>query len=228
MNFFFILSLLTVTARAAIVDGTDNVIKIQKIEGYLYFQKCRLVERQATDCRLLNPDYGLQEADFTRLHKILATKSERASASHRLMRSLEWGLIALTTVTVLVTMHKLHKKGVVKIFRKHDHHHHHDHGLWHRLSQYFPSFDFRQMITFFFRDQQWLLPILTTQIAAFVANRQKWMNDTDKKTIYEFLQAELQNLGRGVEGDIYVRSLSAIEFMIYEVIRLKRVEENEK
>ena len=227
MKFFFIFSLLTATAQAAIVDGTDNIIRIQRIEGYLHFQRCRLLQEQVTDCRLLNPDHGLEEMDFARLREILAIKSKHASASHRLMRNIEWGLIALTTVTILVAGHKLYQKGVIKLFRKHDHH---DHGLWHRLSQYFPSLDFKQAITFFFRDQQWLLPTITSQVAAFVASHQKRVNNADKRTIYEFLQTELQNISRGSESDgkIYVRSLSTIEFMIYEVIRLKRVAENEK
>ena len=107
-----------------------------------------------------------------------------------------------------------------------DHHHHHHHGLWKRISSHFPRFDWAAGGRFFFREQQWVLPTWLAQLLAIVAVGQGGRANLDKKTVYEFLQTEILQLTASSAQTvvIHVRSITAVEFMLYEVMRLRQAE----
>ena len=108
--------------------------------------------------------------------------------------------------------------------------HHHHHGLWERISAYFPRFDIDGGKRFFFREQQWRMPTLLAQVLAIVATGQKSRANLDKKMVYEFLQTEILQLSAVQDSAlvINVRSITAIEFMLYEIMRLRQAELEEQ
>lgn len=226
---FIFTLLLSSPLQALIVDDTGHAIEITYRDGYYYFSKCTFAGEppKLSACRTLNAE-GLRQHDFERLRQRLQVKAERAEKSAALMRKIEWGVVAVTALTVLLTVSKLHREKILRLFGTadhHHHHHHHHHGIWERISAYFPRFDAAAGGRFFFKEQQWRLPTFIAQLMAIIAVDQKGRADLDKRAVYEFLRTEVLHLSTGAPGNVHVRSLTAVEFMIYEVMRLAEVEE---
>ena len=219
--------LLTSPLHALLVDTSGYAIETAQRDGYYFFSRCRF-DAQATavqrlsDCQPLNAE-GLQTQDFDLLQQRLQTKAARAERSATHLQKIKWGLLALTTVSVLLTVRKLHKEKILRMLGGGCDGHHH-HGLWGQISSYFPRFDVAAAGRFLFREQQWRVPTLLAQVLAIVAAGQKSRADLDKRTVYEFLQTEILQLStaQGHAVVINVRSITAIEFMIYEIMRLRQ------
>lgn len=227
--FFTSMLLLTSPLYALLVDASGYAIETTYRDGNYFFARCRF-EATATPrlsaCQPLNAGNGLQQEDFALLQQHLQAKAKRAERGAAQMQKIKWGLIALTTVTVLLTVRKLHKEKVLQLLGGGccKHHHHHHHSLWERIAQYFPRLDAKGAGRFFFREQQWIVPTMLAQVLAIVAAGQKSHADLDKKTVYEFLQAEILQLSTAHDRElvINVRSITAIEFMLYEIMRLRQ------
>ncbi len=234
--FFIFALLLTSPLHALLVDTSGNAIEVTYRDSYYFFSRCRF-DAQATaaqrlsDCQLLNADNGLRQQDFELLHQRLQAKAERVERSAARLQQIKWGLIALTSLSVLLTVRKLHKEKVLQMLGGAccDGHHHH-HGLWKRISAHFPRFDVAGGGRFFFREQQWRMPTLLAQVLAIVATGQKSRANLDKKMVYEFLQTEILQLSAVQDSAlvINVRSITAIEFMLYEIMRLRQAELEEQ
>lgn len=216
--------------QAVVVDGSGRAIATTYRDGYYFFARCNFdaqatVGQQLSACQPLNANNGLQQQSFALLQQRLAAKAAQAERSAARLRKLQWGLMAITAVTVLLTMRKLHKAKVLQVLASGADHHHH-HGLWERISSYFPRFDLTAGWSFFFREQQWIAPTMLAQLLAVVAVGQKGRADLDKKTVYEFLQTEILQftVSSAQTVIIHVRSITAVEFMIYEVMRLQQAE----
>ncbi len=222
--------LLTSPLYALLTDGGDYAIKTTYRDGYYFFARCHykaqsaMTAQRLSACRPLNTE-GLRSQDFELLQQRLQTKADHATHSAALWQKIRWGLLALTTTSVLLTVRKLHQEKVIQMLGKSaacNHHHHH--GLWQRITAYLPHFSITKAGRFFFREQQWRAPTLSAQILAIVVAGQKSQTDLDKKTLYEFLQTEILQLSIAQNDApvINVRSVTAIEFMLYEVMRLQQ------
>ena len=226
--------LLTSPLQALLVDTSGNAIEITYRDGYYFFARCRFdapatAAQPLSDCQPLNADNGLRQQDFALLHRRLQAKAERAERRAARWQQVKWGLLALTSLTVLLTVRKLHQEKILQMLggAGDGHHHHH---LWKRISAYFPRFDVAGGRYFFFREQQWRVPTLLAQVLAIIATRQKSHANLDKRTVYEFLQTEILQLSAGQDSTlvINVRSITAIEFMLYEIMRLRQAELEEQ
>ena len=227
---------LTAPLRAVVVvDGSERAIVTSYHDGYYFFERCHFdaqatAGQQLSACQPLNADNGIQQSDFALLQQRLMTKAEQAEHNANHLRKLQWGLMALAAVTVLLTVRKLYKEKILQVLDAccaDPHHHHHRHGLWERITSHFPRFDRAAGGKFFFRDQQWLMPTFLAQLLAIVAVGQRGQAKLDKKTVYEFLQTEILQLTASSNAQkvvIHVRSITAVEFMLYEVMRLRQAE----
>ena len=232
---------LTTPLQAVVVDDSGRAIATTYRDGYYFFARCNFdaqatTGQQLSACQPLNANNGLQQQDFALLQQRLTAKTTQAERNADRLRKLQWGLIALTTVTVLLTVRKLYKDKVMHVLEScckdphHHHHHHHDHhhnhGFWKHLWASLPRFDLDAGKKFFFREHQWLAPTLLSQLLAIVTVGQREQATLDKKTVYEFLQTEILQLkaSNAQTVVIHVRSITAVEFMIYEVMRLQQAE----
>ncbi len=230
--FIFTMLLLTSPLHALLVDDSGYAIKTTYRDGHYFFARCRFAPlvtaaQRLSDCQPLHTE-GLQAQDFASLHQRLLAKAERAERSAGRLQKVAWGLMAVTAVSVLLTVRKLHQEKVLQMLAGAGHGHHH--GLWERISAYFPRFDAARAKRFFFREQQWRVPTLVAQLLAIITARQESHANLDKKTVYEFLQTEILQLTAVQDSAlvINVRSLTAIEFMLYEIMRLRQAELEEQ
>ena len=167
---FIFMLLLTSPLHALLIDSGGYAIETTRRDGYYFFSRCRY-DAQATaaprlsDCQPLNAE-GLQTQDFELLQQRLQMKAARAERSATHLQKIKWGLLALTTVGVLLTVRKLHKEKILQMLGGGCDSHH---GLWGRVSSYFPRFDAAAAGRFFFREQQWRVPTLLAQVLAIVA-----------------------------------------------------------
>ena len=224
---FIFTLLLTSPLHALLVDNSGQAIKTTYRDGYYFFARCHFdatAAQRLSECQPLNVDNGLQQEDLALLHQRLQAKAERAERSAAQMQKIKWALISLTAVSVLLTIRKLYKEKIWQMLGDSCCDGHHHHGLWERISAHVPRFDFNGARRFFFREQQWRMPTLLAQVLAIFMVRQKSQADFDKKTVYEFLQTEILQLSNTQDDTliINVRSITSIEFMLYEIIRLRQ------
>ena len=231
--FFISMLLLTSPLHALLVDSSGYAIETTYRDGYYFFARCRFdatAVPRLSACQPLNAEHGLQQQDFASLHQRLQAKAEGATHSATRIQQIKWGMIALTTVTVLLTVRKLHKEKVLQVIGDACDGHHHHHGLWKRISAYFPRFDVAGAKRFFFREQQWRVPTLLAQVLAIFTAGQTSHASRAKKTVYEFLQTEILQISTMQDSAllINVRSVTAVEFMLYEIMRLRQAKLEEQ
>ena len=217
MKKFFIILIVATNSSAMFVDDSDYFISVEDVANRRYFHKCH---RPTSTCHPLTPE-GLQSEDFARLATILNNKHDEALAGQDFGAKLEKSAIALLALTATLTVYRLYRRGAIRLVTKC---HKCTHGMWHKLRDHLPRLDLGLTKKFFFNDNSWLLPTIVAETLAIVAGGQVIDNNVSQQTVYQFLQAELVNLQEISANDekVVVRSVSAIEFMIYEIVRLQR------
>lgn len=213
----FIVLIIAANNSAMFIDDSNHFIRIKDVDDRRYFYKCH---RPTSTCHPLTPK-GLQSEDFARLATILDDKHDKAVAGQALGGKLKNSAIALLGLTATLTLYRLYRRGAIHLVTKC---HECTHSMWHKLSDHLPRIDLGITKKFFFKDNNWLLPTIVTETLAVVTGRQLVDNNLNQQTIYQFLQTELANLQEISADDekVVVRSVSAIEFMVYEIVRLQR------
>ena len=214
---FFIVLILAANNSAMFVDDSDYFIRIEDVDDRRYFYKCH---RPTSTCHPLTHE-GLQSEDFARLATILDDKHDKAVAGQDFGGKLKNGAIALLGLTTTLTLYRLYRRGAIHLVTKC---HECTHGMWHKLRDHLPRIDLGITKKFFFKDNSWLLPTVVGETLAIVTGGQVVANNLNQQTVYQFLQTELANLQEINADDekVVVRSVSAIEFMVYKIVRLQR------
>lgn len=217
MKKIFIVLMLAISNSAMFVDDSDYFIRVKDADDRRYFYKCH---RPTSTCQPLTPE-GLQPEDFARLATALDDKYDKALAGQDFGAKLEKSAIALLALTATVTVYRLYRRGAIRLLTKC---HSCSHGMWHKLRDHLPRLDLGLTQKFFFKDNSWLLPTVVAETLTIVAGGQVVDNNINRQTVYQFLQTELVNLQEISANDekVVVRSVSAIEFMVYEIVRLQR------
>ena len=230
---FIFTLLLTTPLQALLVDNSGYAIETTYRDGAYFFARCRYeasANPRLSACQELHTE-GLRTQDFALLQQHLQTNAEHAEHNAARWHKIKWGLLAVTTVSVLLTVRKLYKEKVLRMLGDAccDGHHHH-HGWWERVSSHFPRLDLAGARQFFFREQTWRVPTFVAQVLAIVLAEQKRQAANDKQVIYDFLQTEILQLSHTQSKAllINVRSLTAIEFMLYEILRLRQAQLEEQ
>ena len=212
------------TSQAIVVDShTAKIVKVEETDGLLYFSICSYVADIISACRKLNAGNGLTADDFQPLLNTLQKKGDRAAVSRARMAALKYILLTTTAISALILTYKLNKRKIFQLFGMGGDNHH-AHGLWETLTQYMPKIRLREGLRYLFREKSWITPTFAAQISAVIAAHYRAVNDADKLDIYEFLQAELLNISSPHDEEmvVHVRSVTTVEFMIFEAMRLKR------
>lgn len=217
MKKIFIVLMLATSSSAMFVDDSDYFIRVKDADDRRYFYKCH---RPTSACQPLTPE-GLQSEDFARLAMVFNDKYNKALAGQDFGAKLEKSAIALLALTATITVYRLYRRGAIRLMTKCNSC---THGMWHKLREHLPRLDLGLTREFFFRNNSWLLPVVVAETLAIVAGGQVIDNNRNRQTVYQFLQTELANLQEISANDekVVVRSVSAIEFMVYEIVRLQR------
>lgn len=217
MKKVFVVLILAVNSSAMFIDDSDYFISVKDVDDRRYFYQCH---RPTSTCHPLTPE-GLQSEDFARLATILDNKHDKAIAGQNFGDKLKKGAIALLVLTTTLAVYRLYRHGAIHLVSKC---HECTHGMWHKLRDHLPRVDLGIAKKFFFKDNSWLLPTVVGETLAVVIGGQVVANNVNQQIVYQFLQIELANL-QEIDADdekMVVRSVSAIEFMLYEIVRLQR------